>query len=141
MTEPSRTTSALKHAVLIVVAIVMMAPFVWMVLASFKTLGDIESGSAIPAKWQPQNYADVFKDPDVSSKVNFSRYYFNSLFRRGVGDVSHLSHQRHGGVRVLAIEMARARHRLHALPRHAHGPRRRHDDSELRADGEVAPAR
>jgi ABC-type glycerol-3-phosphate transport system permease component len=80
MTEPRRTTSALKHAILIGVAIVMMAPFVWMVLASFKTLGDIESGSAIPSKWQPQNYADVFKDPDVSSKVNFSRYYFNSLF-------------------------------------------------------------
>lgn len=66
----------LNHAVLIAVAIVMMAPFVWMVLASFKTLQDIEGPSLIPPAWHPENYANVFKAP----RINFGRYYFNSLF-------------------------------------------------------------
>jgi multiple sugar transport system permease protein len=65
-----------NHVVLIVVAILMMAPFAWMVLASFKTLQDIEGPRVLPITWVPQNYANVFKIP----RISFARYYFNSLF-------------------------------------------------------------
>jgi multiple sugar transport system permease protein len=66
----------LAHALLIVVAIVMMSPFVWMILASFKTLQDIDSPGVLPTTWVPQNYANVFRTP----RIEFGRYYFNSLF-------------------------------------------------------------
>jgi ABC-type glycerol-3-phosphate transport system permease component len=69
-----------SHTVLVVVAVCMMLPFVWMVLASFKTLRDIDLNNLVHSSWHPQNYADVFRDPTVSQKIDFGRYYFNSLF-------------------------------------------------------------
>ena len=54
----------------------MMLPFVWMVLASFKTVQDIEGPSFFPPVWHPENYPRVFTLP----RVSFARYYFNSLF-------------------------------------------------------------
>jgi ABC-type glycerol-3-phosphate transport system permease component len=68
------------HALLIAVAAVMMLPFAWMVLASFKSLGEIEAGSFWPTVWRPENYRNVFRDPMIASRINFARYYFNSLF-------------------------------------------------------------
>src|SRR5438874_9983732 len=65
-----------SHALLIAVAVVMMLPFVWMVLASFKTVQDIEGPSFFPPAWHPENYGRVFQVP----RVSFARYYFNSLF-------------------------------------------------------------
>src|SRR5262245_55310723 len=69
-----------SHALLTVIAVVMMLPFAWLVLASFKTLPDIEGGGIIPAEWHPENYINVFRDPMISSRISFERYYFNSLF-------------------------------------------------------------
>jgi multiple sugar transport system permease protein len=63
-----------SHAVLVLIGITMLVPFVWMVLASFKPLAEVEQLSPIPTKWMPQNYPDVFK------QVEFGRYYFNSVF-------------------------------------------------------------
>jgi len=52
----------------------MLAPFVWMVLVSFKALPEVESLNPLPTKWHPENYLAVFK------QVPFARYYFNSVF-------------------------------------------------------------
>src|SRR3954469_16592504 len=65
-----------SHALLLAVAVVMMLPFLWMVLASFKTVQDIEGPSFFPPVWHPENYPRVFNLP----RVSFARYYFNSLF-------------------------------------------------------------
>ena len=64
----------LNHAVLILLAATTLAPFVWMVLASFKPLVEIERLNPIPTHWQSENYPQVFK------QIRFARYYFNSLF-------------------------------------------------------------
>jgi len=63
-----------SHAVLAVLALTMLTPFAWMVLASFKPLAEVEQLSPLPTKWQPQNYPKVFEE------IPFARYYFNSLF-------------------------------------------------------------
>jgi multiple sugar transport system permease protein len=65
-----------SHTLLVTVAILMMLPFVWMVLASFKTNPEIESSAYWPKSFSLQNYGDVFRTP----RISFARYYFNSLF-------------------------------------------------------------
>src|SRR5438105_3369854 len=72
--------SAASHVLLALVAVAMMLPFVWMVLASFKTVQDIEGPAFLPPAWHPENYKRVFRDPQITSRVSFARYYFNSLF-------------------------------------------------------------
>jgi len=79
-----------SHTLLLIVAFAMMLPFAWMVLASFKTLPDVESGDFWPSRverkpvwvrdWHAENYENVFRDPMIASRVSFARYYFNSLF-------------------------------------------------------------
>lgn len=68
---------ALSHAVLLVLALSTLTPFLWMVLASFKPLKEIE-GTLNPfpsaGHWQPSNYVKVFE------QIRFARYYFNSIF-------------------------------------------------------------
>jgi multiple sugar transport system permease protein len=63
-----------SHALLAVLAIAMLLPFLWMVLASFKPLDEVENINPFPSRWQPENYAKVF------DQVPFARYYFNSVF-------------------------------------------------------------
>ena len=63
-----------SHAVLAFLALTMLLPFLWMVLTSFKPLSEVENLNPIPSKWQPENYAQVFK------QIPFARYYFNSIF-------------------------------------------------------------
>ena len=63
-----------SHALLLVLAVTMMIPFLWMVFASFKPLPEIESLRFLPEKWQPENYGQVFE------QIRFARYYFNSIF-------------------------------------------------------------
>src|SRR3954468_11431973 len=92
--QPARMIS--RHGLLWYVALLMMFPFLWMVLASFKTNPEIEgtrfwpeSFSLLVHPWQYSpaenwthlkhlffNYYDVFHTP----RVSFARYYFNSLF-------------------------------------------------------------
>ncbi len=52
----------------------MLAPFAWMVLASFKSLQEVEQLNPLPTVWHPENYLKVFQE------VPFARYYFNSVF-------------------------------------------------------------
>jgi multiple sugar transport system permease protein len=62
------------HLALTLVALTMLAPFLWMVLASFKSLPEVEHLDPLPKVWHPENYLKVFQ------QVPFARYYFNSIF-------------------------------------------------------------
>ena len=65
---------AFSHIVLIFIAVTTLIPFLWMVLASFKSLAEVEGLNPVPHTWHPGNYAQVFK------QIPFARYYFNSVF-------------------------------------------------------------
>lgn len=71
-----RTSSryAVSYLLLTLLALVSFAPFLWMVLASFKPLEEVERLNPIPTVWHPENYVKVFK------QIPFARYYFNSVF-------------------------------------------------------------
>jgi multiple sugar transport system permease protein len=68
--------SVFVHVIIYTLALVTLAPFLWMVLTSFKDIGEI---LAIPPTWLPteykfSNYRDAFQ------AAPFGRYYFNSVF-------------------------------------------------------------
>ncbi len=56
------------------IALTTVLPFIWMVLASFKPMAEIESINPIPSSWHPENYPAVFE------QIRFARYYVNSFF-------------------------------------------------------------
>lgn len=55
----------------------MLLPFLWMILASFKPLEEVEKLNPFPTVWHPENYVKVFE------QIPFARYYFNSVFVAG----------------------------------------------------------
>ena len=62
------------HVLLIGGLLVVITPFVWMVLGSFKTTGELRQA---PPTWWPEdptfnNYVDLFE------RLDFARYFFNS---------------------------------------------------------------
>jgi len=63
-----------SYILLALLSATTLLPFMWMVLASFKPLGEVESLNPIPTRWTPGNYRAVFE------KIPFHIYYFNSLF-------------------------------------------------------------
>ena len=65
---------AASHLLLTFLSITTLLPFLWMVLASFKPLDELEQLNPIPRAWRPGNYLKVFE------KIPFHLYYFNSLF-------------------------------------------------------------
>lgn len=65
--------------------VAMLLPFLWMVMASFKPLQEVERLDPLPQIWQPANYATVlgFHADERTGKVlpiQFGRWYFNSVF-------------------------------------------------------------
>lgn len=74
-TQPNATPSRWwLYVVLSLVLLVVVAPFVWMVLGSFKTQGELLQS---PPTWWPQaatfdNYTQLF------TRLNFKQYFFNS---------------------------------------------------------------
>ena len=67
-------SAVLRHGLLMILALTTLAPFLWMMLSSFKPLTEVERVNPIPTRWQPENYGQVFK------QIAFGRYYFNSIF-------------------------------------------------------------
>jgi multiple sugar transport system permease protein len=70
------TGRVMLHVLLYTMALLTLAPFAWMVLTSFKELGEIFS---YPPTWWPatftlENYTGAFQ------AAPFGRFYFNSLF-------------------------------------------------------------
>jgi ABC-type glycerol-3-phosphate transport system permease component len=73
----STTRQALYHLLLAVLGLAMVLPFVWMILASLKTLNEVDFDTWFPAKPQWGNYLEVFR------VIPFARFYWNSLFIAG----------------------------------------------------------
>ena len=78
----------LKHVALIVVAMSMTLPFLWMAGTSIKPRQEVQNFSLTPRVAQPQNYAIVLKQaPDPYTgrylDLNFPRWYFNSVLVAG----------------------------------------------------------
>ncbi len=68
--------SFLSHSLIYGLAIITVAPFIWMILTSFKDIGEI---LIYPPKWFPsvfhwENYVNAF------NAAPFGRFYFNSIF-------------------------------------------------------------
>lgn len=55
----------------------LLLPFVWMVLTSLKTLGEVDSPEWVPLKFQWANYLEVF------TTIPYARFYANSLVVAG----------------------------------------------------------
>jgi multiple sugar transport system permease protein len=68
--------SVLGHGVVYLMAFLTVAPFLWMLLTSFKDLGEIlvYPPTWLPERFQIRNYVDAF------SAAPFGRFYANSLF-------------------------------------------------------------
>jgi ABC-type glycerol-3-phosphate transport system permease component len=78
----------LRHLALTLIAIFMLLPFLWMVLASFKDRAAVDSTNPFPTTWHPDNYPVVLglaPDPATGRPlpIAFPRWYFNSLFVAG----------------------------------------------------------
>jgi ABC-type glycerol-3-phosphate transport system permease component len=71
----SRAAHGLRVLALVLGALVMAYPFVWMIATSFKSLGDaVAPGFGLwPRTWQPGNFAEVF------ATAPFARYFWNTL--------------------------------------------------------------
>jgi multiple sugar transport system permease protein len=66
---------ALWHIPLLIVALVMFFPFLWMILSSFKTTKEIV---AIPPTWWPQNFVTIGYQ-QIFTKLPLARNFLNSL--------------------------------------------------------------
>lgn len=63
------------HVALIAGAITMLAPFLWMLITSFKSKGEsIDSTVIFPAKWLFENYKTAW------TAAPFEKYFFNTIF-------------------------------------------------------------
>lgn len=74
-----------KHIGLILVAVIMTLPFLWMIGTSIKPHNEVEQLSLVPQSPQPANYAIVLKqapDPYTGKflDLDFPKWYFNSVF-------------------------------------------------------------
>ncbi|NIM94023.1 MAG: ABC transporter permease subunit [Anaerolineales bacterium] len=68
-------------------AVVMIAPFLWMILTSFKTLEDSYRMNFIPEQFTLQAYFDAWSGERIQSM--FGRWYLNSLLVTGIAVLSH----------------------------------------------------
>lgn len=74
--RPFPVGAAVRHLVLTVVSLSMVAPFVWMLLSSFKGLPQLLSDptSIVPDPWVPRNFADAW------GALPFGQAYVNSFY-------------------------------------------------------------
>ena len=66
---------AVSYLVLIIGAVVMLVPFIWMVLTSFKTYAEAVKVPVVwlPAVWKFDNYREVLL------RLDFLQYYGNTI--------------------------------------------------------------
>ena len=69
-----RAVAGASHTLLWAWSFVVVVPFLWVVLCSFKTTKEIlRSPLSLPAQWSLENYANAWSDAGVG------RYFFNTL--------------------------------------------------------------
>jgi len=72
-----RIRLALLTGVLLVFTLVVIVPFIWMIIMSVRTTGEILLNPyGLPKVIRWQNYVRLFFDP----QIRFYQYYFNSIF-------------------------------------------------------------
>jgi multiple sugar transport system permease protein len=73
-TTPAK--SIVLNLTLAVLGTLLLLPFVWMVLTSFKSLGEVNAEQWTPGAdgWRFDNYPEVFR------RIPFARFYWNSLY-------------------------------------------------------------
>lgn len=72
-------SDGLVYAILIAGCLLTLVPFIWTILASFKTHAEIidpANQSFLPQKFTASNYETIFADPELP----LERFYFNSAF-------------------------------------------------------------
>lgn len=71
-----RNANPWAHAVLVILGLAMVAPFIWMVLSGFKTLPQLLTDplSVIPTPWTTENFTEAW------DALPFGRAYFNSFY-------------------------------------------------------------
>lgn len=76
MPSAVRKSNLIYHIILILGAIVMVMPFLWMITTSLKTLPESMRipPTLLPTEWKFENYASVF------DKLDFIRYYMNTIW-------------------------------------------------------------
>lgn len=76
MPSAVRKSNLIYHIILILGAIVMVMPFLWMITTSLKTLPESMRvpPTLLPTEWKFENYASVF------NKIDFIRYYMNTIW-------------------------------------------------------------
>lgn len=79
----------IRHIVLSLLGVLMLLPFLWMILASFKTQLGVERTNPFPrGVWHTENYPVVLglmRNPNTNKflPIHFDRWYFNSIFVAG----------------------------------------------------------
>lgn len=76
MEKRQKAVSILVHAILILMSIVMLVPFVWMVLTSFKSVAEttqVDPFVIFPSVWRTDAYTAIFE------KLDFILLYKNTL--------------------------------------------------------------
>ena len=64
-----------RYIILIIVAVLSLAPFIYMLLVSFMTLGEATNIKILlPSELRFENYAKAWE------QARFSNYFFNSVF-------------------------------------------------------------
>lgn len=73
---PFKPSRVVMHVLLIIGALAMALPFIWMILSSFKPLGEIfiQPPKLLPQDWAPENYSNAL------SQANFPLGFFNSFY-------------------------------------------------------------
>jgi len=66
--------SWLVYVPLVIGLILLVGPFLWMLLGSFKTTGELRE---VPPTWWPENFT-LANYEDLFSRLNFLGYFFNS---------------------------------------------------------------
>lgn len=66
-------TLQLVYTTLLVLCLTTVAPFIWMLFTSFKTLQEVDQPGLLPRAWHTENYAEVFR------QIPFAIYYLNSF--------------------------------------------------------------
>jgi multiple sugar transport system permease protein len=89
MNRESLFRKIVRLTVLSLIALFMLLPFGWMVLASFKDRTEVESANPFPAeRWHTENYSVVLgRQPDPGTgqflPISYGRWYFNSILIAG----------------------------------------------------------
>jgi multiple sugar transport system permease protein len=74
--KPFRPSRVIMHLLLVIGALLMAGPFLWMILSSFKPLDEIfiQPPKWLPQTWAPENYTNALAQAD------FVQGFFNSIY-------------------------------------------------------------